>query len=384
MKRPYAFFLHMVAGYRTGLVIYSPTATQKYSLDDRKKGNPAAVVGCGPFKLVEWVQNSHLVMDRWEKYHKPGLPYVDRVHIRVIKDPMTQMAALKAGEIDFIVSFSPEHVGTLKAQNPEAQILTGPETTPMGAMMKVTNPAPGEERLSDKRVPHPVFGDIRVRKAVACYGMNREEIVKIAFRGEAAPWLGMIPPGTLDTVNVNHLCPYDPEKAKALLAEAGYGPNQPLTFTIMTDTEKSVFNVIATVIKEQMQRIGVTANIQLVDKVTWMNAVARDGDWDMSIEELLALLTVDSNAYVSVAGATWNLSRHTDTKVNEYYVRYASEMDPAKRRAIAKELQEYMADHLYWNTVAGSPFYQVAQPWVKGYTFTSEFEVHYETVWLDK
>jgi peptide/nickel transport system substrate-binding protein len=59
MKRPDAFFLHMLAGYRTGLVLYSPTATQKYSLEDRKKGNPEAVVGCGPFKLVEWVPGDH-------------------------------------------------------------------------------------------------------------------------------------------------------------------------------------------------------------------------------------------------------------------------------------------------------------------------------------
>ncbi|MDH3601965.1 MAG: ABC transporter substrate-binding protein, partial [Candidatus Tectomicrobia bacterium] len=148
MQRPYAFFLHMIAGYRTGLVIYSPTATEKYSLEERKKGAPGAVVGCGPFKFVEWVPNDHFVMDRWEKYHKEGQPYIDRIHIRVIKDPVTQMAAFKTGEIDFIASFSPEHVETLKAQNPEAQLLTGPESTPMTAMMKVTNAAPGEKKLS--------------------------------------------------------------------------------------------------------------------------------------------------------------------------------------------------------------------------------------------
>ena len=74
MKHPYAFFLHMLAGYRTGLVLYSPTATQKYTLEDRKKGKPEAVAGCGPFKLVEWVQGSHLVMDRWDKYFNQDCP----------------------------------------------------------------------------------------------------------------------------------------------------------------------------------------------------------------------------------------------------------------------------------------------------------------------
>jgi peptide/nickel transport system substrate-binding protein len=69
-----------------------------------------------------------------------------------------------------------------------------------------------------------------VRKAVGCYGMDRKEIVKIAFKGQATPWVGINPPGTLDTVDVNSMCPYDPAKAKAMLAEVGYGPQKPLTF----------------------------------------------------------------------------------------------------------------------------------------------------------
>ncbi|MGH8059910.1 MAG: ABC transporter substrate-binding protein [Candidatus Entotheonellia bacterium] len=384
MKKPYAFFLHMIAGYRTGLVLYSPTfLKQPDAIENMKKGKPGSVIGCGPFKFVEWVPGDHLVMDRWERYFQPGLPYLDRVVVRVIKDPISQMAALKAGEIDFIASFSPEHVHTLKAENPAAVNMTGKETTPMAAMMKVTVPCDGTP-MSKERCPHPLFGDIRMRKAIACYGTNREEIVEIAFRGQATPWLGIIPPGTMDTVNVNHLCPYDPEKARAMLADLGYGPNHPLTFEIITDTEKSVFNAIATVIKEQMARIGVTANIKLVDKVTWLNTTLKDGPWDMDVEDRLSLLTLDSNAYLSVTGSSWNSSRHTDTAVDAYYERYAREMDGVKRKAIAREFQEYMADKLYWNTVSGSPFYQVAQPWMKGYTFNSEFEVHYETVWLEK
>ena len=383
LKHPYAFMLHMLAGYRTGLVLYSPTATQKYTVEDRKAGKPEAVVGCGPFKLVEWVKGSHLAMDRFDKYFEPGLPYLDRVMIRVIKDPVTQMAAFKAGEIDFIADFSPEHVDTLKGQNPRARIMTGKETTPMVGMMKVTVPADGKP-LSKDRAPHAVFNDIRVRKAVGCYGIDRKEIVKIAFKGQATPWVGIIPPGTPDTVDVTSMCPYDPAKAKALLAEAGYGPQKPLTFVLMTNTEKSVFNVIATVVKEQLARIGVTANIRLVDKVTWMNTVLQDAPWDMFVEDLLSLITLDSNAFLSTTPSSWNQARHTDTKVDDFYARYAREMDPVKRKAIAKEFQEFSADKLYWNTISGSPFYMVAQPWMKDYVYNAEFEVHYDQVWLDK
>src|SRR5205814_9465434 len=156
-----------------------------------------------------------------------------------------------------------------KAQGPKPHIRGGEETPPMVAQMQVTLPKDGRP-MSVERAPHPIFGDVRVRKAVGCYGIDRQEIVKIAFKGQATPWVGMAPPGTLESVNVNHICPYDQAKAKALLAEAGYGPSKPLTFELMTNTEKSVFSVITTVIKEQTARLGVTANIRLVDHDRWM------------------------------------------------------------------------------------------------------------------
>ena len=56
LKQPYAFMMHMLAAYRMGLVLTSPTATQKYTPEDRRAGKPEAVVGCGPFRLVEWVK----------------------------------------------------------------------------------------------------------------------------------------------------------------------------------------------------------------------------------------------------------------------------------------------------------------------------------------
>jgi len=389
LKHPYVFFLHMISAYRTGLILLSPQSIQKFTVEDRKQGKPGSIIGCGPFRYVEWVKGSHLLMERFDKYFQPGLPYLDKVIVRVIKDPITEMAAFKNGEVDFIASFSPEHVDTMKAQNPKAQILTGKETTPMLAAMKVTIPKDAKP-MSPERVPHPIFGDLRVRKAIGCYGIDRQEIVKIAFKGQATPWVGMAPPGTLESVNVNHLCPYDPAKAKALLTEAGYGPSKPLTFELMANTEKSVFNVIATVVKDQLVRLGfVNANIRVVDKVSWMNTTLGDGPWDMYIEDLLSLITIDSNgylasAYVSDKSSAWSHPRHTDTKVDDYFARYAKELDVKKRQALAKEFLEYMATNMYWNTISGSPFYMVAQPWMKGYTYNAEFEVHYDKVWLDK
>src|SRR3989442_4222119 len=221
------------------------------------------------------------------------------------------MAAFKASEIDFIADSAADHVDTLRAQNQRAQIMTGKETTPMMAMMKVTVPADGKP-MSKDRAPHPIFNDLRVRKAMGCYGIERKEIVKIAFKGQATPWLGIIPPGTLDATDVTHLCPYDPVRAKALLGEAGYGPQKPLTFELMTNTEKSVFSVIATVIKEQATRIRVTAHTRLVDKPSWLITATQDGPFDMYVEDLASLMVLDQNTFLSASTASWNSARHTD------------------------------------------------------------------------
>src|SRR5256885_1994912 len=63
---PSASMLPMLAVYRIGLVLASPAVTQKFPPEARRAWKPEAVVGCGPFKLVEWVQGSHLVMDRFD------------------------------------------------------------------------------------------------------------------------------------------------------------------------------------------------------------------------------------------------------------------------------------------------------------------------------
>src|SRR5256712_8562146 len=87
LKEPYGFTLHMLAAYRMGLVFYSPAATQKYSLEDRRSGKPEAGGGCGAFRPGEGGKGSHLGMDRFDKYWGQGLPYLDPAVIPGCKDP---------------------------------------------------------------------------------------------------------------------------------------------------------------------------------------------------------------------------------------------------------------------------------------------------------
>src|SRR5882672_5434231 len=230
LQEPNYMFPLVVAGYRLGFPMTSPTAFEKMSEQERRS-HP---VGTGPFKLLEWVPNDHITLVRNEHYWKKGLPYLDKVTFKVLNDPISQITALKAGEVDMLNSMSPELVRGLR-QNKDITVLGGLQTTPMAAMLQVTRPP---------------FTDLRVRQALGCYGIDRQEIAEKAQLGLAKPLVSMAPVDTKGYVDLSAMCPYDPAKARALLKEAGFDASHPLHYTILTDNEKQVFSNIATLLKE--------------------------------------------------------------------------------------------------------------------------------------
>src|SRR5215475_13062710 len=212
LQEPNYLFPLVVAGYRLGFPMTSPTAFEKMSEQERRS-HP---VGTGPFKLLEWVPNDHITLVRNEHYWKKGLPYLDKVVFKVLNDPISQVTALKTGEVDMLNSMSPELTRGLR-QSKNITVLGGLQTTPMAAMLQVTRPP---------------FDDLRVRKAIGCYGTNRQEIAEKAQLGLAKPLASMVAVDVQGYVDLNAMCPYDPEKARALLKEAGYDASRPLQFTI--------------------------------------------------------------------------------------------------------------------------------------------------------
>ena len=384
LKYPYAFMLHMLAAYRMVHMFYLPTATQKYSLEDRKAGKPDAIPGCGPFRLVEWVKGSHLVMDRFDKYFEPGLPLPrprryqgdqgsrhadgrvqgrrDRLHRRLLRRSRRHAAGAESPR--------PDH----DRQGNDAD----------GGDDEGHRAGRRQADVEGARLPHAIFNDVRVRKAVGCYGIDRKEIVRIAFKGQATPWLGIIPPGTMDSVDVTHLCPYDPTRARALLAEAGYGPQKPLAFELMTSTEKSVFHVIATVIKEQMARIG--ADREHPCRRQGELDERRDAGWAVRHvhrgsrvphDDRPELVPVGEHGRVEQRRATPTpRSTNTTRGTPGSWIRQAEGHRP---RVPGVQRRQALLD-----TISGSPFYQVAQPWMKDYVYQAEFKVLYTKVWLDK
>src|SRR5215470_11483502 len=120
LKEPSADFLMVLGGYRTGFLVASPTAVKRWGSD--YKFHP---VGAGPFKFVEWTPGQQVVLEKNEHYFKPGLPYLDRIVLKTMKDATTRLGAVRAGELAFATWVPLEMVRILQGA-PGVQVVTGP------------------------------------------------------------------------------------------------------------------------------------------------------------------------------------------------------------------------------------------------------------------
>ena len=164
------------------------------------------------------------MLERHGQYFKPGLPYVEKIEFRIMKDGVTRAAALRAGEVDFVNLVPIEHVERL-SKDPKMRVLRGPETA---TIFLVAN---------NGRKP---FDDVRVRQATIGYGIDRRVIAKSALLGLASPLVSFVPQGTLGHKDFLELYPYNPDRAKALLKEAGFDERNPLKYTLMTHAANPV------------------------------------------------------------------------------------------------------------------------------------------------
>jgi glutathione transport system substrate-binding protein len=156
-----------LGGYYQGILMASPKSFETYGKDWVR--HP---VGTGPYKFKEWIPGKHMILEKNPNYFKKGLLYLDTLEYRIMKDPLTAGAALRAGEIDFIARVPMQQVPILE-RSPDLRLVTGLEMAPTIAFLKM-------------RVKP--FDDLRARRAVGGYGIDRVEIAKVPSRDEPSRW----------------------------------------------------------------------------------------------------------------------------------------------------------------------------------------------------
>ncbi|MCI8763300.1 MAG: ABC transporter substrate-binding protein [Lachnospiraceae bacterium] len=248
LKEPFAAFLSCLTA--PGLSIYDSEATE--AAGDQFGMDPAVTVGTGPFRFAGWTFNDQLVLVKNEDYWK-GAPELPGVVIKIIPDTETQTMMFESGELDLLdLDFVTDAADRFLETYPE-QIVQGPRVGITYFTMNF-NIEP--------------FQDLKVRQAVQM-AIDRQAILDALYGGRGQVEHGIYPYGLIGFNEGQTKISYDPEKAKALLAEAGY----PDGFTMELAADASASDTVTMaleIIKEQLAAVGINAEIKNYDESTWL------------------------------------------------------------------------------------------------------------------
>jgi len=202
------------------------------------------MVGTGPFMVKDWQQDDHLSLVKNPNYWQEGKPYLDELEILVVGDGVTAQATFLAGDADILQSEADQKAADLIAKGTKAAL----------RMVGVANMFP------DSRTATSPLSKLKVRQAVN-YALDLQTLSKTVCGGLASAAYQMAPP------NVPAYDPniegyrYNPEKAKALLAEAGY-PNG-IDITIYP-CPVTMFNDMAVALQSDLKKVGINAKVELI------------------------------------------------------------------------------------------------------------------------
>ncbi len=284
---------------------------------DRLKTAP---VGTGPFKFVEWIRGDRIILVRFEEYHRKGIPYLDKVTFKFIGDPSAQIASLRAGDIDVIAyDVSPENALLLE-KDPKFKVLNGYTTT--------------EVILSTNNSRKP-FNDVRVRRAMA-HAIDRNALIKAAMSGYGIPIGSHMDPGNPYYIDLTSAYPYNPEKAKQLLAEAGY-PNG-FEAVLKVPERYAYAKRCGEIIADMLSQVGIRLKIELTEWGQWIDRVFKNADYDLTV--IGHAEPFDINIYANPK----YYFRYDNPKFQETLKKAEMEPDPSKRKDLYVALQKMITE----------------------------------------
>jgi len=325
---------------------------------DRLKSAP---IGTGPFKFVEWVRGDHITLAKFDDYHRKGIPYLDKVTFNFIGDPSAQIASLKAGDIDVIAyDVSPENALLLE-KDPKFKVLNGYTTT---KVILSTN---------NSRKP---FNDVRIRRAMA-HAIDRTALIKGAMSGYGVSIGSHMDPGNPYYVDLTPYYPYNPEKAKQLLKEAGYADGFEAVIKL---PERYVYaRRSGEIIADMFSQVGIRLKIELTEWGQWIDRVFKNADYDLTV--IGHAEPFDINIY---AKPTYYF-RYDSPKFQETLKKAEMEADPKIRKEFYIACQKIITE----DAVNGFLFVLPSLPtmkkeitnWWKDYPMTA---VDVTEVWIQK
>lgn len=349
--------------YRFGWGYYSGIVPKEVA--DAGAGNWKNTNGTGPFMLSDYIQGNAVTWVKnsiyWDK-EKIGneefkLPFVDKIIHRTIKDEATFLAALRTAKLDVLEAVRWSAVEELRKSAPQLQWSRGLDTGGTFVAMRVdTKP----------------FDDIRVRRALNM-AVNKQEIVSQFYNGNAElfaypmhpDYIGYFEPLDKMTPAGQELFVYNPDKAKALLKEAGY-PNG-FTFKVQVCSCSPDHMDLLPLVAAYLEKVGVKMDIQPMEYGAFLSAMTTKTNAPGYLMRNGHTNPTTSIRKSFVTKQTWNPSQYSDPEYDKKMAAVYLEPDENKRKEMIKELTREIVEKAPYIWLPTPYFYTAWWPWVKNY-----------------
>ena len=284
-------------------------------------------VGTGPFRFGEWVLGDHLRLERYPGYYREGVPLLEEVTFRFVSDFASSLASLLAGDVDAIAKV-PAEIALSVEGDERFQTIAGPQN--LVQIMAINN----------AREP---FSDLQVRQAIA-HALDRNTIIEGTMFGYGIPIAAHLTPASPYYVDLTALYPYDVDRARQLLSEAGFPQGFSATLTLPNNYEIHVRT--GEVVADQLSRVGIELEIKLVEWGQWLSRVYTDANYDLTVIGHIGKL--DPGAMLSGYGRgkeTYYFRRgYENPRLDVLLDEGRSAVDEEHRAAIYAEVQEILAE----------------------------------------
>ena len=288
-------------------------------------------IGSGPYKFVSWTKGVSAIVERFEGYHGTA-PYYDELVFKTLPEDTTRTIELESHGVDVATAIAPVDIPRIE-ESDEFKL--------------ITSPTRGLKWLSFNTQKEP-WNNEKVRQAIAL-ALDTESITKAVKLGYAETATSMLSPNVMyfnPDIPVNE---YNVEKAKALLAEAGYPDG--LNTTLLVDERTEMQNA-GTIIKEMLAQINVNVDIEVLEWAAFLNKLF-DGDMNIFLQSWNCSTPDPDNQFYStfhssMAGSPGGHAHINDKKVDELLDTARESTVGSEREKLYKELQQYNYDVKYW------------------------------------
>jgi len=315
LKYPFAPFLHRIAGYKADFIV-KKEAVEKWGED-----YGLHPVGTGPFEWISGDPRGDIVLKAFDQYFK-GRPKADKVILRHIADPDVAVAAFDAGDLDMVQVPSPEVLERyLQDPNVEVSMSSGLNLNYIVLNNKM-----------------PPFNDIRVRRAICC-AIDKKALFDTILKGIGTDLTGPVPASANFYEPDVTTYPYDPDKSKQLLAEAGY-PNG-FNTTLYTYVGRTSVDVCVA-IQDQLKKVGISVDLKALEISAWADVVVT-GTAPMVFMRITRPPDPDeflTPVVLSTSDPQWNFGHYSNAAVDALVKAGAREADSEKRSQIYSWVQK--------------------------------------------